>query len=121
MLNKRLLGKDLTVCEFIAKVKEFLAKVRLWRGNICSKTFSMLSIVTEFLCQNPQFETTRFSELVTEHVVKLKKEIEGYEYFCIASCFPSLDDAEVAYLQNTSTANAQTLQIATGRYATRTD
>ena len=29
MLNKNLQGKDLTVCEFIAKVKAFLAKLRL--------------------------------------------------------------------------------------------
>ena len=58
MLNKNLQGKDLTVCEFIAKVKAFLAKLRLWRGNICSGTFSMFSTITEFLCQNPQIETT---------------------------------------------------------------
>ena len=49
MLNKNLQGKDLTMCEFIAKVKPFLAKLRLWRGNICSGTFSMFSTVTEFL------------------------------------------------------------------------
>ena len=49
MLNKILEGKNLTVCEFIAKVKAFLAKLRLWRGNICSGTFSMFSTVTEFL------------------------------------------------------------------------
>ena len=78
MLNKNLQGKDLTVCEFIAKVKAFLAKLRLWRRNICSGTFSMFSTVTEFLCQNPQVETTRFSELVTEHLMKLEKEIDGY-------------------------------------------
>ena len=48
MLNKNLQGKDLTVCEFIAKVKAFLAKLRLWRRNICSRTFSMFSTVTEF-------------------------------------------------------------------------
>ena len=29
MLNKNLQGKDLTVCEFIAKVKAFLAKLGL--------------------------------------------------------------------------------------------
>ena len=42
MLNKNLQGKDLTVCEFIAKVKAFLAKLQLWRENICSSTFSCL-------------------------------------------------------------------------------
>ena len=106
MLNKNLQGKDLTVCEFIAKVKAFLAKLRLWRGNICSGTFSMFSTVTEFLCQNPQIETTRFSELVTEHLIKLKKEIDGY--------FPSLGEDEVAHLRNPFTTNAQTLQAGTG-------
>ena len=99
MLNKNLQGKDLTVCEFIAKVKAFLAKLRLWRGNICSGIFSMFSTVTEFLCQNSQIETTRFSELVTEHLMKLEKEIDGY--------FPSLDEDEVAYLRNPFTANGQ--------------
>ena len=106
MLNKNLQGKDLTVCEFIAKVRAFLAKLRLWKGNICSGTFSIFSTVTEFLCQNPQIETTRFSELVTEHLMKLEKEIGGY--------FPSLDENEVAYLRNPFTANAQTLQAGTG-------
>ena len=104
MLNKNLQRKNLTVCEFIAKVKAFLAKLRLWRGNICSGTFFMFSTVSEFLCQNPQIETTRFSELVTEHLLKLE-EIDGY--------FPSLDENEVAYLRNPFTANAQTLQAGT--------
>ena len=106
MLNKNLQEKDLTVCEFIAKIKAFLAKLRLWRGNICSGTFSMFSTATEFLCQNPQIETTRFSELVTEHLMKLEKEIEG--------CFPSLGEDEVAYLRNPFAVNAQTLQAGTG-------
>ena len=66
----------------------------------------MFSTVTEFLCQNPQIETTRFSELVTEHLMKLEKEIDGY--------FPSLGEDEVAYLRNPFTANAQTLQAGTG-------
>ena len=61
---------------------------------------------TEFLCQNPQIETTRFSELVTEHLMKLEKEIDGY--------FPSLGKNEVAYLRNPFTANTQTLQAGTG-------
>ena len=102
MLNKNLQGKDLIVCEFIAKVKAFLAKLWLWRRNICSGTFSMFSTVTEFLCQNPQIETTRF----TEYLMKLEKEIDGY--------FPSLGEDEVAYLRNPFTANAQTLQAGTG-------
>ena len=106
MLNKNLQGKDLTVCEFIDKVKAFLAKLRLWRGNICLGTFSMFSTVTEFLCQNPQIETTRLSELVTEHLTKSEKEIGGY--------FSSLGEDEVAYLRNPFTANAQTLQAGTG-------
>ena len=106
MLNKNLQEKDLTVCEFIAKVKAFLAKLRLWRGNIWSGTFSMFSTVTEFLCQNPQIETTRFSELVTEHLMKLEKEIDGY--------FSSLGGDEVAYLRNPFTVNAQTLQAEKG-------
>ena len=106
MLNKNLQEKDLTVCQFIAKVKAFLAKLRLWRGNICSGTFSMFSRVTEFLCQNRQIETTRFSELVIEHLIKLEKEIDGY--------FRSLGQDEVAYLRNPFTANAQTLQAGTG-------
>ena len=106
MLNKNLHRKDLTVYKFIAKVKAFLTKLRLWRGNICSGTFSMFSTVTEFLCQNSQIETTRFSELVTEHLMKLEKEIDGY--------FPSLGEDEVAYLRNPFTANAQTLQAGTG-------
>ena len=66
----------------------------------------MFSTVTEFLCQNPQIETTRFSELVPEHLMKLEKEIDGY--------FPSLGEDEVAYLRNPFTANAQTLQAGTG-------
>ena len=103
MLNKNLQGKDLTVCEFIAKVKAFLAKLRLWRGNTCSGTFSVFSTVTEFLRQNPQIETTRFSKLVTEHLMKLEKEIDGY--------FSSLGEDEVAYLRNPST---RTLQAGTG-------
>ena len=90
MLNKNLQGKDLTVCEFIAKVKAFLAKLRLWRGNICSDTFSMFSRVTAFLSQNPPIETPRFSELVTEHLMKLEKEIDGY--------FPSLDETKLHIL-----------------------
>ena len=106
MLSKNLQGKHLTLCEIIAKVKAFLAKLRLWRGNISSGTFSMFSVVTKFLCQNPQIETTRFSESVTEHLIKLKKEIDGY--------FPSLGEDEVVYLRNPFTANAQTLQAGTG-------
>ena len=102
MLNKSLQGKDLTVCEFIAKVKAFLVKLWLWRENICSGTFSIFSTVTEFLCQNPQFETIRLSELVIEHLIKLEKEINGY--------FPSLGENKVAYLRNPFTANAQTLR-----------
>ena len=66
----------------------------------------MFSIVTEFLCQNPQIETTTFSELVTEHLTKLEKEIDGY--------FPSLGEDEVAYLRKPFTANAQTLQAEKG-------
>ena len=106
MLNKNLQGNELTVCEFIAKVKAFLAKLRLWRGNICSGTLSMFNTVTEFLCQNPQIETTSFSELVTKHLMKLEKEIDGY--------FPSLGEDEVVYLRDPFTANAQTLQAGTG-------
>ena len=64
----------------------------------------MFSTVTEFLCQNPQIETSRFSELVTEHLMKLEKKIDGY--------FPSLGENEVAYLRNPFTANPQTLQAA---------
>ena len=94
------------MCKFIAKVKAFLAKLRLWRGNICSGTFSMFSTVTEFLYQNPRIETTRFSKLVTEHLMKLEKKIDGY--------FPSLGEDEVAYLRNPFIANAQTLQAGTG-------
>ena len=66
----------------------------------------MFSTVTEFLCQNPQIKTTRFSELVPEHLMKLEKEIDGYS--------PSLGEDEVAYLRNPFTANAQTLQAGTG-------
>ena len=65
----------------------------------------MFSTVTEFLCQNPQIETTTFSKLVTEHLMKLEKEIDGY--------FPSLDEDKIAYLKNPFTANAQTLQAGT--------
>ena len=66
----------------------------------------MFRRVTEFLCQNSQIETTRFSELVTEHLMKLEKEIDGY--------FSSLGEDEVAYLRNPFTANAQILQAGTG-------
>ena len=66
----------------------------------------MFSTVTEFLCQSPQIETTRFSELVTEHLMKLEKETDGY--------FLSLGEDEVAYLKNPFTANAQTLQAGIG-------
>ena len=66
----------------------------------------MFNTVTEFLCQNSQIETIRFSELVTEHVMKLEKEIDGY--------FPSLGEDKVAYLRNPFAANAQTLQAGTG-------
>ena len=64
----------------------------------------MFSAVTAFLCQNPQIEITSFSELVTEHLMKLEKEIDGY--------FSSLGEDEV--LRNPFTANAQTLQAGTG-------
>ena len=66
----------------------------------------MFSIITEFLRQNPQFETTSFSKLVTERLINLEKEIDGY--------FPSLGETEVAYLRNPFTASAQTLQAGTG-------
>ena len=66
----------------------------------------MFSTVTEFLCQNSQFETTRLSELVTEHLMKLEKEIDGY--------FRSRLEDEVAYLRNLFIANAQTLHAGTG-------
>ena len=66
----------------------------------------MFRTVTEFLCQNPQIETTRFSELVTEHLMKLEKKIYGY--------FPSLGEDEVEYFRNPFTANAQILQAGTG-------
>ena len=67
----------------------------------------MFSTETEFLCQNPQFETSRFSELVTEYLVKLEKEIDDY--------FLSLGEDEVAYLRNPFTANAQILQAGTDK------
>jgi len=66
----------------------------------------MFSTVTEFLCQNPHMETKSFSELVTEHLMKFKKEIDGY--------FPSLGEDEFAYLRNPFTANAQMLQAGIG-------
>ena len=44
--------------------------------------------------------------MVTEHLMKLEKEIDGY--------FPSLGEDEVAYFRNPFTANAQTLQTGTG-------
>jgi len=53
VLNQSLQAKHQTVWDFIAKVKAFLAKLRLWKGNIQSGAFSMFSTVTEFLCQNP--------------------------------------------------------------------
>ena len=46
VLNQNLQGKHQTVRDFIAKIKAFLAKLRLWRGNIQSGTFSMFSTVT---------------------------------------------------------------------------
>ena len=52
------------------------------------------------------FETTRFSVLVIEHLMKLEKKIDGY--------FLSLMEAEVAYLRNSFTAKAQTMQAGTG-------
>ena len=54
----------------------------------------------------PQTEIASFSELVTEHFMKLEKEIDGD--------FSSLGEDEVAYLRNPFTANAQTLQAGTG-------
>ena len=65
----------------------------------------MFGTVTEFLCQNPQFETM-FSESVTEHLMELEKEGDNY--------FPSLGEDEVAYLRNPFTTNAHTLQAGTG-------
>ena len=51
-------------------------------------------------------ETKSFSELVTEHLMKFEKEIDGY--------FPSLGEDEFACLRNPSTANAQMVQAGTG-------
>lgn len=106
MVNQSLQGTDVTVCEFIAKLKAFLAKLRLWRGNIQSDTLSMFSTVTEFLDQNPQSKTDKFTELVTDHLMKLGEEIGGY--------FPSIGEDEVVYLRNPFTANVQVLQAGTG-------
>ena len=76
-------------------------------NKVCDTgTFSMFSTVTDFLCQNPQIETTSFSELVTEHLMKLEKEIDGY--------FPSLGKDEAAYFRNPFNSNAQTLKAGTG-------
>lgn len=68
-------------------------------GDIFSLT------VTEFLDQNPQSKTDNFTELVTEHLMKLEEETDGY--------FPSLGEDEVVYLRNPFTANAQVLQAGT--------
>ena len=56
--------------------------------------------------KNPHFETKSFTELVTEHLIKFKIQIDGH--------FPSLGKDELAYIRNLFTANAQILQAGTG-------
>ena len=58
-----------------------------------------------FLSQNPHFETRSFTELVAEHLIKFKREIDEY--------FPSLGNDEFAFKRNLFIANAQMLQAAT--------
>ena len=60
----------------------------------------------KFLNQNPQFETKSFIELVIEHIMKFKWEIDKY--------FPSLGKDEFAFIRNSFTANAWILQAGTG-------
>ena len=61
MLNQSLQGRDVTVCGSIAKLKAFIAKLRLWRGNIHSDTLAMFSNVTEYIDQNPRSKTDKTS------------------------------------------------------------
>lgn len=107
MLNQSLQGRDVTVCGSIAKLKAFIAKLRLWRGNIQSDTLAMFSNVTEYIDQNPRSKTDKFTGLVTEHLMKMEEEINSY--------FPSLDGDEFVYLRNPFSTDAQVLQAGTGR------
>ena len=50
----------------------------------------MFSTVTEFLNRNPQLKSGNFPKLITEHLMKLEEEIDGY--------FSDFDKDEHVYL-----------------------
>ena len=54
-----------------------------------------------FLSRNSHFKTKRFTELVTKHLMKFQKEIDGY--------FLSLGKNEFAYIKNPFNSNSQML------------
>ena len=62
--------------------------------------------IETFLSQNAHFETKYFRELASEHLMKFKKEIDGY--------FPSLGENDFVYIRNPFTENVQMLQAGTG-------
>ena len=59
----------------------------------------------KFLSQNAH-QTKNFIKLVTEHLMKSEKKIDGH--------FPSLGKNEFAYIRNPFTANTWMLQARTG-------
>ena len=67
---------------------------------------SKCPFMKKVLSQNAHFKTRRFPELVTKHLYKFDKEIDGY--------FQSLGKDEFAHIKNFFVANAQMLQIGTG-------
>ena len=67
----------------------------------------MFSNVTEYIDQNTQSKTDKFTGLVTVHLMKMEEEINSY--------FPSLDGDEFVYLRNPFSTDAQVLQAGTGR------
>ena len=77
MQNLSLQGREVTLCELIAKITVFFTKLWQCRGNISSDTLSMFSTVPEFLHQSPQLKTENFTKLITKHLVKLEEEING--------------------------------------------
>lgn len=107
-LNQSIQGKDATICEFVPKLKAFIEKLRMWRGNIQSGTLAMFSTVTEFLNEKQQSETDilLIKKLITDHLMKLEEELEGY--------FPNIGEGELMYLRNPFSANAQLLQPGIG-------
>ena len=106
-LNQSLQGRDASVCDFVSKIKAFLAKINVWKKNIEGNSLVMFETVTEFINENESGEPDELRELILDHLGALGNEMKKY--------FPSLSEEDLVYLRNPFTADPHALQPGTGK------